>query len=50
MKMFFDNVNALFPYNESVMIISLTYNVKFTLNIKSAVLNICYSMTPICVT
>ncbi len=44
---------ALFLYNESVMISSLmflftlTFNVKFTLNIKSVVLKICYGMTPI---
>ncbi len=52
--MFFDNVNvlALFLYNESVMISSLTYNVFiFTLNIKSVVLKIglCSGMTPISV-
>ncbi len=36
---------ALFLYNESVMISSLiTCNVKFTLNIKSVVLKICYGM------
>ncbi len=34
-------------YNE--VISSLTYNVKFTLNIKSVVLKICYGMTPISV-
>ncbi len=33
-KIFF----ALFLYNESVMVSSLTYNVKFTLNIKPVIL------------
>ncbi len=44
-KMFF----ALFLYNENVIISSLTFNVKFTLNIKSVVLKNMLCMTPISV-
>ncbi len=42
---------ALFLYNESIMFLfTLTFNVKFTLNIKSVVLKMCYGMTPVFVT